>query len=332
MRRSIACIRIFWFLVFVCTRTVLALISRTYAKKARLPRFQFQFAGQMSVASGSWDDTGVLGPLVRDMTGEGQGNFFQYCFADGSVGVRYARARLLEIQKGKSRGKGKEKDSGKPNMPDLRRGCSPEARLLVQHHHWMGRGERQAQDKSKGKDGKDKTSTNTQQQSNKDKKSVKCWNCNAQGHVAKDCLKKKQSLSAVESQEQPPSSSGATGETTLSGSFLDACEEEAELNSFESKIAGVLVTGIDSGAARSVVPGEIHGYCVERVSETGRVSTSGETAHPGNSGRKGARLEHASRASQEESHERVYDMCAAGHVSCSTSTATRGTWVTQKTS
>ena len=156
---------------------------------------------------------------------------------------------------------------------------------------------------------KDKTSTNTQQQSNKDKKSVKCWNCNAQGHVAKDCPKKKQSLSAVESQEQPPSSSGATGETTLSGSFLDAWEEEAELNSFESKIAGVLVTGIDSGAARSVVPGEIHGYCVERVSETGRVYTSGETADPGNSGRTGARLEHASRASQEESHERVRHVC-----------------------
>ena len=35
------------FLVLVCTRTVLALISRTYAKKARLPRFQFQFAEQI---------------------------------------------------------------------------------------------------------------------------------------------------------------------------------------------------------------------------------------------------------------------------------------------
>ena len=33
------------------------------------------------------------------------------------------------------------------------------------------------------------------------------------------------------------------------------------MNSFESKIAGVLVTGIDSGAARSVVPvGETPGY------------------------------------------------------------------------
>ena len=91
---------------------------------------------------------------------------------------------------------------------------------------------------------------------------------------SKDCPKKKQSLSAVESQEQP-SSFGATSEMTLSGFFLNAFEEEAELNSFESKIAGVLVIGIDSGAARSVVlAGEIPGYSVERESETGRVYTS----------------------------------------------------------
>ena len=75
--------------------------------------------------------------------------------------------------------------------------------------------------------------------------------------------------------EEPPSSPGATGETTLSGFFLNAFEEEAELNTFESKVAGVLVTGIDSGAARSVVPaGEIPGYPVERDSESGRVYTS----------------------------------------------------------
>ena len=104
-------------------------------------------------------------------------------------------------------------------------------------------------DKSKGKEGKDKNSANTQQQANKGKKSVKCWN--AQVHVAKDCPKKKHSLSAVGS--QAPASSGAAGETTLIGFFLNA-EEEAEPNSPESKTAGVLVTGTDSGAARSVVP------------------------------------------------------------------------------
>ena len=71
---------------------------------------------------------------------------------------------------------------------------------------------------------------------------MKCWN--AQVHVAEDCPKKKRSLSTVGS--QAPASSGAAGETTLIG-FL-------ELNSPESKAAGVLVTGTDSGAARSVVP------------------------------------------------------------------------------
>ena len=99
-------------------------------------------------------------------------------------------------------------------------------------------------------------------------------------------------------------------------SFLNAFEEEAELNSFESKIAGVLVTGIDSGAARLVVPaGEILGYPVERDSETGRVYTSAtgervfdqEKQQIGNCGRQSARLEHASRVTS------VYDMCAAGH-------------------
>ena len=86
--------------------------------------------------------------------------------------------------------------------------------------------------------------------------------------------KKKHSLSAVESQEHP-SPSGATGETSLSGFFLNVLEKEAELNCFETKIAGVLVTGIDSGAARSeVLAGEILGYLVERDSETGRVYTS----------------------------------------------------------
>ena len=94
---------------------------------------------------------------------------------------------------------------------------------------------------------------------------MKCWNCNAHRHVAKDCPKKKQSLSA----------GGATGDTTLSGFFLSAFEEQAEPNSFESKTADVLVTGIDSVAAISLVPtGEILGSPFERDSETGRVYTS----------------------------------------------------------
>ena len=82
-----------------------------------------------------------------------------------------------------------------------------------------------------------------------------------QGPVAKDCPKNEQSLSAVESQAPSSVGDSATGETTLSGFFLIAVEEEAELNSFESRTAGVLVNGVDSGAARSVVPaGETPGY------------------------------------------------------------------------
>ena len=111
-----------------------------------------------------------------------------------------------------------------------------EERLLV--FNFLGA--REETNKSTDKDGKDKTPANNQQQSNRDKNSVKCWNCNGTGHYSKDCPKNTQSLSAVVCHEQP-SSSGATGETTLSGFFLNAFEEEAELNSFESKISGVLV-------------------------------------------------------------------------------------------
>ena len=48
--------------------------------------------------------------------------------------------------------------------------------------------------KGKGKDGQGKNPTGTQQQpSGRGKNGVKCWNCDAQGHTAKGCLKKKQS-------------------------------------------------------------------------------------------------------------------------------------------
>ena len=166
--------------------------------------------------------------------------------------------------------------------------------------------------------GKGKCSGSAQQQSGKDKKGVKCWNCNAQGHVAKDCPKKKQSLSAVQS--LAPSSvaaSGATGETTLNGFFLDAFEEEAELNSFESRTMGVLVTGTDSCAARSVVPArEISGYPVEKDGETGRVFTSATEGCVLDHGRQQilGTVDIKVRGLNRKSLISVYDMC--GWASC----------------
>ena len=77
--------------------------------------------------------------------------------------------------------------------------------------------------------------------------------------------------------------SGATGETMLSGCFLTSCEKQTELNSFESEPP----TGIDSGAARSVVPaGKIPGYPVVTDSETGRVHTSATGEHVIDQGQK----------------------------------------------
>ena len=177
---------------------------------------------------------------------------------------------LDSFQKGKSRGKRKDKYKPKDNLPTTPCPiCGKVGNLKKECWYNIPDGWDEAnktKDKSKGKDGKDKISTNTQQQSNNDKKNVKFWNCNGQGHYSKDCPKKKQSLSVLESQEQA-SSSGAFGETTLSGFFLFVFEKESDLNSFESKIAGVLVIGIDSVVARSVVVvGEILGYPVERDS------------------------------------------------------------------
>ena len=106
------------------------------------------------------------------------------------------------------------------------------------------------------------------------------------------------------------------------GFFLNAFEEETELNSFESKVASVLVTGIDSGAARSVVPaGEIPGCSVERDSETGRVHTSvtGERVFDQEKQQILGTVDGKVRglnmrvAQVKKSLMSVYDMCAAGH-------------------
>ena len=134
---------------------------------------------------------------------------------DGSVGVWHARARLLperqvarqRQRKGQGQSQGQCSDDA---MPDLWQGWSLEERLLVQHPKRTSPRTR----------ARAKMTTNTQQQPNKDKNSVKCWHCNGTGHYSKDCPKKKQSWSAVESQEQP-SSSGATGETTVEWFLLE---------------------------------------------------------------------------------------------------------------
>ena len=167
---------------------------------------------------------------------------------------------LDSFQQGKSRGKGKGKgkDKGKPkeNVP------TTPCPICGKAGHWKkdcwynisGGWEEtnKPKDKSKGKDGKDKTPANNQQQSNKDKKSAKCWNLQRYGTLF-------QRLSEQEAVLVGRGKSGATIILwTLSGFFLNAFEEEAELNnSFESKIVGVFVTGIDSGAARSVVPASV---------------------------------------------------------------------------
>ena len=115
--------------------------------------------------------------------------------------------------------------------------------------------------------------------------------------------------------------SGATGETMLSGCYLFTYEKRTELNSFESKIL-VLVTGIDSGAERSVVlVGKIPRHSVVRDSESGRVykSATGERVMDqeqqqilGTVDGKVRGL-HMRVAQARNSLTCVSDMCAAGH-------------------
>ena len=103
------------------------------------------------------------------------------------------------------------------------------------------------------------------------------------------------------------------------------------MNSFESKIAGVLVTGIDSGAARSVVlVGEIPGYPFESYSETGRVYTSatGDRVFHRVKQQILGTVDGKVRGLTMRVKSRVSRVCTTcvlpDIVSCSTSTATRG--------
>ena len=101
-------------------------------------------------------------------------------------------------------------------------------------------------------------------------------------------------------------------------------EKEAELNSLKNKTLGVLVIGIDSAAARSVVPaGEIPGYLVEKDSEIGHVYTSatgegvfdqGKQQILGTVDGKVRGLSMRVRANQEEPYECVRHVC--GWTSC----------------
>ena len=142
---------------------------------------------------------------------------------------------LDAFQKGNPKSRGKGKDKSKPDDDISKTPCP----ICGKTGHWKSDcwyKEVKLKPKGKGKDGKGNSLAGTQQQSGKGKKGVKCWNCDARGHVAKDCPKKNQSLSAAERQAQPSNvTSGATGETMLSGFFLTSYEKQTELNRFESK-------------------------------------------------------------------------------------------------
>ena len=102
----------------------------------------------------------------------------------------------------------------------------------------------------------------------------------------------------------------------LSAFYLTSYEKRTELNSFESKSSTVLVTGIDSRAARSVVlVGKLPGYPVMRDSQTGRVYTSATGDHVIDSGQQQILgtvdgLAHACGPSSKESHQCLRHVCS----------------------
>ena len=72
-----------------------------------------------------------------------------------------------------------------------------------------------------------------------------------------------------------PKGTGKDGNELERGFFLNAFAEVSESNNFEWKPSGILVTGIASAAARSVVPvGAVLGYPVIRDAETSGVYMS----------------------------------------------------------
>ena len=106
----------------------------------------------------------------------------------------YGTPGLDAFQKGNPKSRGKDKDKNKPKDDIPKTPCP----ICGKTGHCCYN-EVKLKPKGNGKDGKGKSTAGTQQQSGKGKKDVKCWNGDAQGHVAKDCPKKKQSWSVVES-------------------------------------------------------------------------------------------------------------------------------------
>ena len=214
-----------------------------------------------------------------------------------------ARKSSTPSRKASRAAKAKPKDKGKPkdNLP------TTPCPICGKACHWkkdfwyniQGVWDEANKPKSNGKDGKDKTPANTQQQANKDKKSAKCWNCNGTGHFSKDCPKKKRSLSAVD----------------IEWFLLECFRGRGRAEQLRIQGRGRLgdwhrqwCCEIGGSSWRdSWLPrreGQGNWSCVHVCHRRARV-LSGETADPGNCGRQSARLEHASRASQEERHERV---------------------------
>ena len=119
-----------------------------------------------------------------------------------------------------------------------------------------------------------KTPANIQHQGNKDKKSAKCWNCNGTGRLFQRFSEEDTELDGCGESRTTVFIQWCNRRDNVEWFLLECLRGRDRAEQLRIK-EGVLVTGIDSGAARSLVlAGEISGYPVERDSEAGRVCTS----------------------------------------------------------
>ena len=152
----------------------------------------------------------------------------------------------------KGKGKGSRGGKGKGSSTDIVKKvtchqCGRQGHMKKDCWYIVGKG-------TKGKS-KDSKPQNTKQRGNRDEKAVKCFKCGKTGHYARDCQSQ---LAAVEA----PSASGSGVEGLFLTSLdiprevhdcLDMVERSA-VRPLGGRSGRRLTVGVDSGAARTVLP------------------------------------------------------------------------------